>query len=425
MSAPEHQQLILKPWLVLACLALGMAIGVVQPGLGAKLGLVGDTFVGLLQMVVLPFMVSAVIFSLQRLFHDGGNKRVLGRVVLVFAAFSVLAAVIGVLTLSVIQPGAHLSEAELVSLGRIIGNDLSSTDAAMNLHGDNAVQQSAQTVQAVALSLIPSNIFAALAQGDTLKALVFSLLFGIALGHVPNRIALGLTQTLDTVYQTCQTMMRWLSYPLPVVLVCMSASQIAKSGVEPFQAMVNFLVAVAAASALCMTLAVLVIWQRSDSSLRQTLHALREPFALAIATRSGMACMPAMMNTLAERLRFSKTRVELLVPLSVSLLQVGPILFFACATLFIAQLYGRPLAGLEWGLLLLGSILAGLASTGMSGLLTLSMISVACSYLELPFEAAFILFIAVDPLCDMLRALVLVIGNTAAVAVICPRPLKI
>ena len=40
-------------------------------------------------------------------------------------------------------------------------------------------------------------------------------------------------------------------------------------------------------------------------------------------------------------------------------------------------------------------------------------------------EPAFILFLAVDPVCDMLRTLVLVIGNTAAVAVVCPRPLKI
>ena len=43
----------------------------------------------------------------------------------------------------------------------------------------------------------------------------------------------------------------------------------------------------------------------------------------------------------------------------------------------------------------------------------------------LPFEAAFILFLAVDPICDMLRTLVLVIGNNAAVSLICPRPLKI
>jgi Na+/H+-dicarboxylate symporter len=74
---------------------------------------------------------------------------------------------------------------------------------------------------------------------------------------------------------------------------------------------------------------------------------------------------------------------------------------------------------------LAASILAGFASAGLTGLLTVSLVGLTCSYLGLPFEAAFILFLAVDPICDMLRTLVLVIGNNAAVALICPRPLKI
>jgi Na+/H+-dicarboxylate symporter len=135
--------------------------------------------------------------------------------------------------------------------------------------------------------------------------------------------------------------------------------------------------------------------------------------------------MPAMIESLVQRLSFAKAKVELLVPLSVSMLRVGPILYYACATLFIAQLYGRSLSAEEIGLLLMASVLAGFASAGMTGLVTLSLTSMACSYLELPFEAAFILFLAVDPICDILRTLVLVIGNTAAVAAICPRPLKI
>jgi Na+/H+-dicarboxylate symporter len=275
------------------------------------------------------------------------------------------------------------------------------------------------------MSLIPSNIFEALAKGETLKALIFSLMFGMALGHVPNRIAGGLSQTLETVYQTCQTLTRWLNFPLPVVLVCMSASQIAASGTEPLIAMANFVLAFCAASLICLVLAVLVIWKRSNASLSETMDALREPFALAIATRSSVTCMPAMIESLVQRLSFAKSRVELLVPLSVSMLRVGPILYYACATLFIAQLYGRNLEAHELALLLAASVLAGFASAGMTGLVTLSLTSMACGYLGLPFEAAFILFLAVDPVCDILRTMVLVIGNTAAVSVICPRPLKI
>jgi Na+/H+-dicarboxylate symporter len=425
VNAQKIQQFILNPWVILACLVLGFTLGWVLPSVGLKLAVVSDIYVDLLKMIVLPFMVSAIVFSVQKLFQEGGAGSIVGRVVLAFASFSVVAAIVGILTMSITQPGANLPESTLATFGRIVGDDLSSTDTVMSLYGNNAESQKGKSLEEVVLSLIPSNIFEALAKGETLKALIFSLMFGMALGHVPNRIAGGLSQTLETVYQTCQTLTRWLNYPLPVVLVCMSASQIAESGIEPLKAMANFVLAFSVASLLCLSLAVFVIWKRSNASLNETMQALREPFVLAIATRSSVTCMPAMIEALVQRLSFAKARVELLVPLSVSMLRVGPILYYACATLFIAQLYGRSLTAQELALLLAASVLAGFASAGMTGLVTLSLTSMACGYLGLPFEAAFILFLAVDPICDILRTMVLVIGNTAAVSMICPRPLKI
>lgn len=425
MNGQRIQQFILKPWVIIACLLLGFSLGLTQPAIGLELGVVGDIYVDLLKMIVLPFMVSAIVFSLQRLFQEGGASRIAGRVVLAFAGFSMVAAVIGVVTLSLAQPGSNLSETTLTTFGRIVGNDLSSTDTAMNLYGADMTQSKGKSLEEVVLSLIPSNIFEALAKGETLQVLIFCLLFGMALGHIPNRISGGFSQILETVYETCQALMRWLNFPIPIVLICMSASQIASSGIEPLLAMANFVLAFAVASMVFLALAVVVIWKRSNASLSETLNALREPFALAIATRSSVTCMPAMIKSLVQQLSFAKAQVELLVPLSVSMLRVGPIIYYACATLFIAQLYGRSLSAEEILLLLAASVLAGFASAGMTGLVTLSLTSMACGYLGLPFEAAFILFLAVDPICDILRTLVLVIGNTAAVATICPRPLKI
>ena len=176
---------------------------------------------------------------------------------------------------------------------------------------------------------------------------------------------------------------------------------------------------------LVLLISLLVIVRRHDQGLKATIDALGAPFALALATRSSLTCMPAMIGSLSDRLGFSRTRVELLVPLSVSLLRIGPILYYVSATLFIAQLYGLPLGADEILLAVAASILAGVASAGMTGIVTVSLIGMTCGHLGLPFEAAFILFVAVDPLCDMLRTLINVIGNSAAVALICPRPLKI
>ncbi|KXU85422.1 sodium:dicarboxylate symporter [Paraburkholderia monticola] len=424
MNSSRIYAFVLNPWVVIGSLALGGAFGLLLPELAQKFGFIGDIYVDLLKMTTLPFMISAVIFSLQRLFRDGGTSRLLMRVISVFLGASATVAVVGALVLLVMHPGANISTATMQTFGLMVGNDSASSDTVMNLYGADLPAKSLNLSDVLA-SLVPTNIFAALANGDALKALVFALLFGLAVGRVPERISVGLSQSLETVYHACQKLMHWLSYPLPLILFCMSAAQLGKSGVGPLHAMLQFVLAFFVASALLLVLAAVIIWKRSSHSLGKTLDALRAPFALALATRNSAACMPSMIESLADKLGFARSRVELLVPLTISLLRVGPMVYYVCATLFIAQLYGHSLGVVEVVTVLLASVLAGFASAGMTGLVTVSLVGMTCAYLRLPFEAAFILFLAVDPLCDMLRTLVLVIGNAAAVSVICPRPLKI
>jgi Na+/H+-dicarboxylate symporter len=413
-----------NPWAVIGSLALGGAFGLFLPELSQKFSIIGDIYVNLLKMTTLPFMVSAVIFSLQRLFRDGGTSKLLLRVLTVFIGASATVAVVGAIVLLVMRPGTNLSTATMHTFGVMVGNDTSSNETVMNLYGTDVAEKGVSLYD-VLTSLVPTNIFAALANGDALKALVFALLFGLAVGRVPERISVGLSQALETIYQACQKLMHWLSYPLPIILFCMSAAQLGKSGVGPLHAMLQFVIAFFVASLLLVGIAAVIIWKRSSHSLGKTLDALRAPFALALATRNSAACMPSMIESLVDGLGFARSRVELMVPLTVSLLRVGPMVYYVCATLFIAQLYGHSLGFVEVSTVLLASVLAGFASAGMTGLVTVSLIGMTCVYLSLPFEAAFILFLAVDPLCDMLRTLILVIGNTAAVTVICPRPLKI
>ena len=424
MDVKKIYALVLNPWMVLGCLSAGVAFGILAPSAAIGLSVVGDIYIDLLKMITLPFMVSAVIFSLQRLFRDGGTGNLLGRVAVVFLGFSIFVAIAGAITLLVMRPGENLSASTMQTFGQIVGGDLSANDTAMNLRGVDAPQKTV-SFSDVLISLVPANIFSALANGETLKTLVFAMLFGLAIGHVPARISDGLTQALETIYHACQKLMHWLSFPLPIVLFSMSAAQLGKTGIEPLQAMAQFVLALFLVCTILLIISAIIIWKRSAGTLGQTLQALQGPFALALATRSSAVCMPIMIESLVERLGFARARVELMVPLTVSLLRIGPVVYYVCATLFIAQLYGRSLSLMEVGIVLLASVLAGFASAGMTGLVTVSLIGMTCTYLGLPFEAAFVLFLAVDPICDVLRTLVLVIGNTAAVTVVCPRPLKI
>ena len=324
MDSKKFYALVLSPWTVLGSLSAGVAFGMLAPTVAVALGVVGDIYIDLLKMITLPFMVSAVIFSLQRLFRDGGTGSLLGRVAVVFLGFSIFVAIAGAITLLVMRPGENLPASTMQTFGQIVGGDLSASDTAMNLRGIDAPQKTVNFSD-VLVSLVPANIFSALANGDTLKTLVFALLFGLAIGHVPARISDGLTQALETIYHACQKLMRWLSFPLPIVLFCMSAAQLGKTGIEPLQAMAQFVLALFIVCTVLLAISAFIIWKRSTGTLGQTLRALQGPFALALATRSSAVCMPIMIESLVEKLGFARARVELMVPLTVSLLRIGPV----------------------------------------------------------------------------------------------------
>lgn len=412
---------------VLGCLLLGGAIGSWIPQVGPYLKVVGSTYVELLSMIVLPFLLSSIIFSLSKLLREGQAGQVARRLAWVFCLGTGLAAVVATAGwLGMNMLGGGMSAQTLDSLGSIVGSSADRANALMQIGAVTPPSTGTATLmQDAILAMVPSNIFEALSEGNMLKALVFALLFGIAAGHVPARISESMNHALETVYRTCQTLARWINFPLPVVLVCMSASQVAATGWGPILAMSRFVIAFCGLAMLLIIVACWVIARRSDRSLVQVVDSLREVIALAIATNNITVCMPAMMESLGERLGFMRARVELLVPLAASLFRAGAVAYFICATLFVASIYERELSVAEVTVLTIVAWLIGFASGGLTGVLTVSMVGTVCGYLGLPFEAAFVLFIAVDPLCTILRTTLNTLGSCAAVALICPRPLKL
>lgn len=420
----RFQALAINPFCVLACVLLGATLGWAAPDLARPLALVGLVYVDLLTMVVLPFMMAAVVLSLQQLYREGGAGRIVQRVVLVFVLLALAAAALAALGTLLVHPGGGMSDATRAALGQIVGDAGERGNVAVALF-KSAPPPASANAQDIVRSLIPSNIFAALANGETLKALVFALLFGFAVGQVPGRISGGLQNALETVYKACQTLTGWINLPLPLILVCMAAGQVARSGIAPLAAMAGFVVGFLVISALVIGLAMALVRQRAGVGIGAVMQAMREPFALGVATNNSAACMPAMVAALVGRLGFARARVELLVPLSVALLRAGPVAYFVCGTMFIAALYGRTLSGADLALLVAMAAVTGFASSGMAGVVTVSLMGAVCAHLALPFEAAFVLFVAVDPVCAMARTAMTVIVNCAAVSLICARPLKL
>jgi Na+/H+-dicarboxylate symporter len=337
------------------------------------------------------------------------------RILLVFPlgalCVSGLAVMIGLIT----TPGQNLSEATLKTLGVLVNQ--SGIDLEIALSGPVALSKNTD-MNHFLLSIVPENIFNALSEGQTLKVLVFSILFGIALGTVHDPVTERLFEILDSIYKGCHQFIHWLTLGLPIGLCALLAAQISQVGVEVLFSMINFIEITIFTFLLIYLLCILIIWRRTNYSLIEVISALKEPTVLALATSSSFACIPAAISSLSDRLAFDRKTTQLVTPLAITICRFGTIAYFALAALFVAELYQKPLDPVQLSLVIVSSILAGMATSGSTGVLTLTMLDIVLTPLKLPLEAVLVLFIAIDPIIDPFRTMGLIHSSLAATALV-------
>jgi Na+/H+-dicarboxylate symporter len=304
-------------------------------------------------------------------------------------------------------------------LGVLVNDKDSSTDLNITLHEPMPVEPVVSAGK-MAEKFIPENIFNTLNNGESLKIVIFCLIFGVALGHLKTEGQKMLVEVLKSIQQASISIFKFLNYFLPIALLAMISSQVGKVGVGIFLTMFDFVFQQFIGGLLVVIAGTVVIWMRSGLSLMTVIRETKETLIVAVSSRSSLACIPYAQEAL-HKLHFDKGGVELTVPLSFTVNRIGSIVYYAIATVFIANIYDAPLGLTGLLVVLFGSILAGLASAGTTGILTVATVAVVCDLLKLPSEAVLVLLIAVDPLMDMIRTASHVHGNVAVTAFVCDK----
>jgi Na+/H+-dicarboxylate symporter len=337
------------------------------------------------------------------------------RIIIGFVGSMFIAGVVGVG--SVLLTGTEMTPEKKAQLGVLVNDKDTGSD--LNITLKEPMPQAAEVNPLLmAEKFIPENIFKSLNLGESLKVVIFCLIFGIALGHVKNAGQQMLVDMLKSIQEACISIFKFLNYFLPFALLAMISSQVGKVGVGIFLTMVDFIFQQAVGGLIVLIIATFVIWKRSGINLMEVIRATQETLIVAVSSRSSLACIPYAQEALT-RLKFEKSGVELTVPLSFTVNRLGSIVYYAIATVFIANIYDASPAVTGLIIILFGSILAGLASAGTTGILTVATVAIVCDLLQLPSEAVLILLIAVDPLMDMIRTASHVHGNIAVSAFVC------
>ncbi len=405
-----------SPWSILVSVVLGVYIGTSLPPVAEAIAPIGTLYLGLLKMCVLPILLSAISNSIGRLMQSHDAKQYVQRILIVFPTamlgMSALAVIIAILT----GPGRNLSTATLESLGGLVNQ--SSIDLEMSLTGPIPVEESGTNIASFLINMVPENIFLALSEGQTLKVLIFAIVFGISLGLIKGTNTEPLFNILDSIYSAFNQVIAWLTYLLPFGLCSLLAVQLSKIGLDVLLSMVSFVVVTLGIFAAVYVMSTIIISWRAQRSLLAVLKAQKDPTILALATTSSLACLPAAIASLHEDLNFDRQTTDLVTPLSITLCRFGSIIYFAAATVFVMQLYQKPLDLGTLIIVIIGSVFAGMATSGVTGILTLTMLGLVLDPLKLPLDAVLVLFVAIDPIINPFRTLSIVQTGMATTAMI-------
>lgn len=402
-----------SPWAALIGLAGGAFFGMWMPQAAEFLVQPGKLYLSLLQMCVMPIIVTAIAGSLARMVMLNAEITVsLPRMVLVFLCGLLTVAAVTLAVGMIFQPGSGLELSQRAFLAQQVFQ-----------YEDHTGTPVANGLWTMVDKIVPSNVFRSAASGDTPAVLVFSVLLGLGLGHLDKKQGGLAIDLFDAFYNALLRIMKWVLTVLPLGLFALMAGQVGQGAFKGILFQLGWIVLsfymLAILMAAVMTL--LTSWRRRMHPW-QVLVGLRIPLMMAFGTSSSLAALPATLNSCETALGIRRSSAQLVLPLGFSLNPLGNVLHVIISSLFILQLYGLE-TGLDTGLVLMfGGVLVACAMSGSPGIASISLLASLLAPFGVPVEVALVLLIALDPILDPMLTLLNVFGNVTATSLIEKRP---
>ena len=375
-----------------AAAILGIVFGLIVGDWAANIKFVGDLFIRLIQMSIVPLVMTSVIVATGSMTGSGMGKMAF-RTFKWMIGFSVVAALVAWVLGTVIQPGAGITFSGDV--------DPSLSDQAGASTG----------WQATLLGFVSTNVFAAMSSAAMVPIIVFSLVFGVALNsyvsRTGNRMVVDL---LDQVQQVVLTMIRFVMNLAPIGVFCLLAPIAGEVGIAVVTTGLKYLGATLAGVLIVTALFVLVVTLRTGINPALLPGKLTEQTLIAITTTSSAVTFPTVLKNTVEKIGVSQRVANFTLSVGLTMGSYGAVLNYMLVVMFLAQ-SGN--VDLTVGQIFMGMALAILLNMGtitVPGGFPVVAMFLATS-LGLPFEAVGLL-IAVDWFAGIFRTFLNVNGDT-------------
>ncbi len=369
---------------------------------------VGQIFLRLLFMLVLPLLFSALVVGIAEMEEVRALRSVGVRTLVYTVAVSAVAVAISLLVVNLLRPGE--------------GIDPAAARALLSQAGDGAagiVQKSAEAKTGVdaVLDIVPSNVIAAMTQNDILAVMFFAVFFGIGMLLVRSPQTEVLKQGFEGMFQIAMRLIGLVIQLAPVAIFCFMFNLAAQFGWDLLIRLAAYVGVVVLALAIQMfgVFPALLAFLARKSPLaffRET----QEASIMAFATASSNATLPTSIRVAEQRLHLPPRISRFVLTIGATANQNGTAMFEGVTVLFLAQFFGVDLSLSQQLFVMVVCILAGIGTAGVPAG-SLPVIALILGGVGVPPEGIG-LILGVDRFLDMCRTTLNVVGDLVAATVI-------
>ncbi|MFN2746994.1 cation:dicarboxylate symporter family transporter [Bacillus sp. z60-18] len=384
-------------------LILGVAVGAIwfgNPAVATYLQPVGDLFLRLIKMIVIPIVVSSLIVGVA---GAGSGKKVgrLGfRTILYFEIITTFAIVLGLLLANVIQPGhgVNFSGAEKTDISQYVQTEK---------------EAGTKSVADTFLHIVPTNFFQSLAEGDILAIICFTVLFALgvaAIGEKGKPVLSFFEATSHAMFHVVNIVMKFA----PFGVFALIGVTVSKFGFSSLMSLGKLVLLVYFALAFFLIIVFGIVAKLAGISIFKFLAYLKDELLLAYSTSSSETVLPRVMEKM-EKIGCPKGIVSFVIPIGYTFNLDGSVLYQAIAALFLAQAYGIDLSIVQQLTLILVLMVTSKGMAAVPGTSFVVLLATLGTF-NIPVEG--LAFIAgVDRIMDMARTVVNLTGNALAAVV--------
>jgi len=367
---------------------------------------IGDLFMNLLFLAIIPLVFSSLVVGITRLGGLGSVGRVGFKTISYFLITTLFAAAIGLSLVNLIQPGHRVPAEQQEKLKAKYGKEM----------GEKLEKRAPFGIETF-VNIVPKNPLKAFVEKDMLAVIFTSVLVGIALTQIDKDKAARIVELLEGVNQITEFIIRLAMKLAPVGVFMLMFTTTALFGYQLLVALLAFILTVLGGLAAHLVVVLpLLVWLLGGMNPISFYRKIVPTLATAFSTSSSSATLPTAIKNAEDDLGVPTPIAQFVLPLSASMNHNGTALFEAVTVVFLAQIFG---VDLSIGQQLTVLILCILTATGMAGVPggSLPLIGLILESVGVPGSLLAIV-LGVDRILDMCRTTVNVAADmTTAVFV--------